>query len=477
MLNTVYRNVARLPRDHPLRRSGRFVRRNPWIRDGTDRLLRMIRRTVDFSADGRRFFRELLDCAQEAGIGAAAVPRRVIILNNGLGPGGAERQIVNTLRGLKDQPLVSVTFLDQDNPAEGDPADRHFREAEVEAAGISIARLPKHSELGWRYRPRLDSRLRGLIARLPFDLESEILDLAAELRERRPEVVHAWLDATAIVCGVAGLIAGVPRIVLATRSLRPTYFPFYKPHMRPAYQALAERPQIIFANNSEAGAADYCEWLGLPRARFRVVRNGVALDGLRRDPEGARALREREGIPPDAPVVGSIIRFSEEKRPMLWLDIAARLNRARPRTHFLIVGYGPLEPEMRRFIAAQPSREAFRLVAPTTAIGTALSAMNAFLLTSRVEGTPNVVLEAQWLGLPVVATPAGGVAETIAEGETGILCVDDSPETVAAQLCRILDDPAWATRAAATGPRFVRDRFGPERMIAETMALYGFADG
>ena len=48
------------------------------------------------------------------------------------------------------------------------------------------------------------------------------LDLVAEFRERRPEVVHAWLDGTAIVCGIAGLMAGVPRIM---QSMMDTLLP------------------------------------------------------------------------------------------------------------------------------------------------------------------------------------------------------------------------------------------------------------
>jgi glycosyltransferase involved in cell wall biosynthesis len=473
MISAVYRGIFRLPRDHPLRRSGRFLRRSLWVRHITDRMLRLMQRPVDYAAEGRAYFDELLDCAAEIGAKVApTVPRRVLLVNNGLAPGGAERQIVNTLLGLRDQPLESIGFLGE---YLGDTPERRFLLPELERAGIRAEPLQRE----WRFGMlRGERRLAQLLARLPIETEAEILDLVAAFHERRPEVVHAWQDETAIKCAIAGLIAGVPRIVLSTRNVNPSNFDHYhQPYMRPAYQALAERPQIILSNNSEAGAADYCAWLGLDRGRFRVVRNGIAFDELRRDPEGARALREREGIPPDAPVVGTMIRFSAEKRPMLWLDTALRLSQERPRCHFLLIGSGPLEAEMRRFIAGLPSRGAFHLLPPTAAVAAAYSAMNVFLLTSRFEGTPNVVLEAQWLGLPVVAFDAGGVRESIAAGESGFVCGGSSPQPAVAQLCRIIDEPEWTERAGAAGPRFVRERFRPERMIAETMALYGFGDG
>ncbi len=272
-------------------------------------------------------------------------------------------------------------------------------------------------------------------------------DLTSEFRDRRPEVLHAWQDSTSIKCGIAGVLAGVPRIVLSSRNVNPSNFAYHQSYMRPAYQALAEHPAVILVNNSEAGAADFSHWLGLPRERYHVLRNGVALDDLKRDPEGARMLRQRENIPPAAFVVGSIFRFWPEKRPLLWLEIAARLLTLRPGTHFLLVGDGPLRKDMSIFLAGVPYADHIHLIPPTNEVGRMLSAMNLFLLTSRFEGTPNVLLEAEWLGLSVVAMEAGGVAEAVMPGENGIVCSDDLPDAAASRLCAMIDDPQWFDRA------------------------------
>lgn len=110
-------------------------------------------------------------------------------------------------------------------------------------------------------------------------MAEEILNLVEEFKRRRPAVVHAWQDSTSIKVGIAAVIAGVPRIVLASRNLTPVNFGYYQEYMRSAYQALSEVDSIIFLNNSSAGAVDYCRWLEIPQDRFQVVRNGVDLGG------------------------------------------------------------------------------------------------------------------------------------------------------------------------------------------------------
>jgi glycosyltransferase involved in cell wall biosynthesis len=425
-----------------------------------------------FAVDNKAFFAELLRRAVETRPTIEALPRRVLLVNAGLAAGGAERQVVNTLLGLSRQPLESVAFLGE---YLFESTERGFLLPELAASKIAVAQVRRRIRLAGDSFAGIEPQLAELLGLMPAHFVEEILDLVAEFHDRRPEVIHAWQDSTSIKCGIAALIAGVPRIVLSSRNVNPSNFAYHQPYMRPAYQALAERPGIVLANNSEAGAADFCRWLGLPRERYRVVRNGVALDHLKPDAKGARALRDEQKIPQDAVVVGSIFRFWPEKRPLLWLEVAARLLAERPQTHFLLAGDGLLRQEMSSFIGRLPYPKNIHLIAPTNNIGRVLSAMNLFLLTSRFEGTPNVVLEAEWLGLPVVAMEAGGVAEAVALGANGLVCTDDSPETAVSHLCEIIDDPRWTERAHEIGPQFVRERFGPDRMIAETMALYGYA--
>ena len=189
------------------------------------------------------------------------------------------------------------------------------------------------------------------------------------------------------------------------------------------------------------------------------------------------ASRSRLGIPADAPVVGSIFRLNEEKRPFLWIETAREVAELRPDCHFVIFGAGPMRAKVH--VAAGSSGLGGNLHCPGTIADTALglSLLDLFLLTSRAEGTPNVVLEASALGIPVVATEAGGTREAIDEGVTGYLVEPAEPAVIAKRIAQVLQAADWRARVQAAGPAFVARRFGLDRMISETLALVWPAAG
>jgi glycosyltransferase involved in cell wall biosynthesis len=87
------------------------------------------------------------------------------------------------------------------------------------------------------------------------------------------------------------------------------------------------------------------------------------------------------------------------------------------------------------------------------------------------EGLGSGVLLAMSAGVPVVASRVGGLPEIIRDGENGML-VDNHPETIAAAIRRVLDDPDLARRIGSAGRQTVRDRFTVEHMVRRTMEVY-----
>ncbi|MGH9197790.1 MAG: glycosyltransferase, partial [Acidimicrobiia bacterium] len=163
----------------------------------------------------------------------------------------------------------------------------------------------------------------------------------------------------------------------------------------------------------------------------------------------------------------------EEKRPLLWVEAAARVSKRRPDAHFVVFGTGPLRTEMEHLARKYDLEARLHLPGTTDNAPLAISSMDVFMLTSMFEGTPNVVLEAQLLGVPVVATEAGGTREAIDVNVTGWIVTGARPEALAERVLSVLDDPSWRVRASRAGPEFVAARFGLERMVEETLALYG----
>ena len=400
---------------------------------------------------------------------------RVVIVCGNLSPGGAERQAANTAIGLVETNIKDVHFLAH-NLHQG-PENYDFHLPRVRAAGVlvrEIERTPAGVD-----EPAMPKELQRVARGLPDyrnDFLADIADLVREFERLRPEVVHAWLDWDNTRAGLAAAIAGVPKIILSGRNINPSHFLLYQPYMDPAYRALAKLAHVTLINNSRAGADDYADWIGISRNRIKVVHNGISFGEMRRlAPEAIAAQRRALGIAENDFVVGGIFRFEAEKQPLLWLDVAKRIRRAVPEARFLLYGHGRMRTAVEAKIKELDLGDCVVLAGVTDAPLAAMSLMDVFLLTSYGEGLPNVLLEAQWVGTPIVCTRAGGAAEAIDDGVSGWVVDGTAPQAIADAVIHIRRHPDIAARAAAHGPVFVRENFGIARMIAETLKIYAMS--
>jgi glycosyltransferase involved in cell wall biosynthesis len=399
------------------------------------------------------------------------VPGRVVLVCGNLQPGGAERQLAYTARGVARAEAIESVQVICDMLGPGHPARYDFYLPLLECAGVS-ARAVERSAVE-RAAVAAPAALAKAQASFPEGLLLDVANLYREFVRLRPEVVHAWLDWSNTRAGLAAALAGVPRIILSGRNLNPTHFSLYQSYMDPVYHALQALPNVRFLNNSRAGAASYAEWLAMSPDHIKVIYNGLDMGEV--DAAQGRAVRQRLGIPADAPLVGGVFRFNAEKRPLLWVEAAARVARTCERAWFVLFGQGALRADIEK--SARALGIADRLVMPGIVddVLPAMQAMDVLLLTSYGEGVPNVVLEAQWVGTPVVATDAGGVAEAVELGSTGWIVDPADPARLAERVCWLLSNPETRTRARAAGPALVGTRFGMQRMIDQTIQAYGLA--
>lgn len=417
-----------------------------------------------------RFYRQYF---RRFGIALAALPsnttvsRGLLLVSGSLGSGGSERQTVLTALGLTRrglQPLeLAVVYLRSE-------AERFYLH-KLESAGMKVLEFDRDTSRDGS--DRLQPLMRAMNT-LPSVLR-DVADYARTLAAVSPEIVHLWLDEVNLKGGLAAVAAGVPRIILSGRNLPPNNYLLYHPYMREAYHWLLRQPGVTLINNSAAGARAYERWLGLREGSIRVVYNGFDFDEplLSACRKGRAEYRERHGIPQDAPLVGTVIRLSEEKRPLLWAEIAAHIGWTLREAHFLVAGDGPLRNELEARAVKSDLAGRLHVVGVEKQALEAMAAMDLFLLSSRGEGLPNVLVEAQALGVPVVTTQAGGAPEAVDHGRTGWVLGNHKPERAAAEIVRFLRDPIWLRTAGAAGPNFVKSRFGLERMLDETLDVYG----
>jgi glycosyltransferase involved in cell wall biosynthesis len=200
----------------------------------------------------------------------------------------------------------------------------------------------------------------------------------------------------------------------------------------------------------------------LPTAGFRLDR----FDRL--DPAW---VRPRYGIPPDVALIITVGRLAPEKRLDLVLRAFAEIARARP-ARLLVVGGGPEARDLR----VQADR--LGLTAQVVFTGPlendrvldCYAAADVFAFASPTETQGLVIVEAMAAGLPVAAVGAGGVAEVVGHGETGLL-VELDARALAAAIRRLLDDRGLCARLAAAG-RVAARAYGIEALTHRLVQLY-----
>ena len=396
---------------------------------------------------------------------------RVLMVTEALARGGAERQMLALTQGLLSRDYaVGVVELVSTVPGQADFVDEFSARGIVPLRAIDFARSEEGEHSGGAAARRL-----GKYAEfLPRRLDEICAGLATVMRRFDPTVIYCWSDVANLVGGVVGTQQRVSRIILGQRTFPPPFWvgASVADLYLHAYRELLRERNMVMVNISTASADAYSNWLGTGRP-IKVIRNGLNPADVHDSWKGAE-FRRLLGIDYNAPVVGTVMRFAPEKDPVLWLRTAALIAAARPDVHFILNGYGHGEVagELRALGDGLGLKDRLHMPAAVTDVGLVYNALTAFLLTSRTDATPNALLEAQACGVPVIAPAIGGIGETILDQVTGALVRVRSAEALAEAVLAVLSDPLWQRRASAWGPRFVADRFGIDRMIDETTALW-----
>ncbi|WLA85829.1 glycosyltransferase [Bradyrhizobium elkanii] len=438
---------------------------------------------------GRWLIRNLEARRANAAIGLPAMlPSRdvdrkqapIVIVGDALSAGGAERQMVNLALGLsaRNHRVLLLTLRLDERP------DLRFFLKDVQSAANLEIRDAMTQANAEHYLAQARgaaglAAFRGSLNWAPADVRSDILRLAAELHQIGPSVVHGFQDATGLCSAFAALAVGASRIVVSGRNVHPEHFSNARPYMQAAYRLLAEHASVTLVNNSDAGAQSYAEWLDLRWDKIRVVRNGIAPGSVSsRSAHEIATFRQNLGIRSGDRLIGGVFRFQAEKRPLLWIEVAAGVAKRIPNARFVIFGEGTLRPQMKRLVAHKGLGDRILMPGNTSESDIAIAAFDVLLLTSLYEGTPNVLLEATCLGVPVVATDAGGTPEAMIDGQAGLLVHEGVVgkarvvEALTDATINVLEGSVSRNNIKGFGPRFVMSRFGLERMIEETLTIY-----
>jgi glycosyltransferase involved in cell wall biosynthesis len=209
-------------------------------------------------------------------------------------------------------------------------------------------------------------------------------------------------------------------------------------------------------------------------SKCSVIYNGIDQQRLR--PQKTREQMRRElGVSEGQRLICAVGNIEKIKGHDVAIRALALLHRRFPEAVLVIAGRAidPAFAQHLQALAAQLGlQDAVAMIGQRSDIADLLAATDVFIMPSHSEGLPGALLEALFMGRPVVASDVGGIPEIVEAEKTGLLVPAGDAEALAAGIERLLADPDFAEELGRRGQAAVRQRFTLEAMYTNHCQLY-----
>lgn len=348
--------------------------------------------------------------------------------------GGAERQAMLLAKGLRRRGWrVSVVALSGDGGAAA---------TELRASGVAFTSLEMRKGLadpcGW-------------------------IRFHRWLKRERPDVLHAHLPHAAWLCRWSRLVAAVP-VVIDTLHSSSTG----KAGRRLGYAFSRWLPDHVTAV-SHATAVSHLAAGMVRKERLSILGNGIDVEAWAPEIQARTTARQQLGLT-DEFVWMAVGRLEAVKD---YPTLLRAMARAPENARLLVLGTGPREAELTRLAAQLGLKQRVRFMGFEPNVERWMQAADGFVLSSRYEGLPMVLLEAGACGVPAVATDVPGTREVVVDGVNGWLARAADPISLAESMTKLSQMPLEERYAMGEcARRRVIKEFSMEIVLNEWERLY-----
>ena len=353
---------------------------------------------------------------------------RVFLMTNSFETGGSERQFVDLARALQPTRYrLSLGCLQENGPLRIDLGQvQHFD------LGGSLYRLPA---MRARYR------------------------LAAYLRRSQVAIAHAFDFYTNLALIPAARLARTAVVIGSQRQLGD----LLSPNQRRAQLAMFRWADCVICNSQ--AAADRLIQQGLSPKQTVVIGNGLSPAAF----ADAVSIMPRS---PDVFRVGMIARMnSRSKNHRVLLEVATRLRTRLPKLEVVLVGDGPLRPELEQQAERLGIPDRVQFLGERRDIPAILASLDVTVLPSSSESLSNAILESMAAGIPVIANEVGGNLELLSAAR-GILIPPNDIGALEAALQKLAVDAPMRAKLGRSARRFAEENFTIDQMRRKHEELY-----
>lgn len=205
--------------------------------------------------------------------------------------------------------------------------------------------------------------------------------------------------------------------------------------------------------------------------KLQVIFNGVDIESYENGVRGA-IKRKDLNIPEDAFVVGMVGRMSPQKAPDVFVKMAKQVKDEVPNAHFIIVGNGNQEDEIRKYAEDNGFSNSLHITGWVNNPMSYVELFDVACLLSRWEGFGLALPEYMMAGKPIVASNVDAIPNIIRNGENGLLVEVDDDIGASKAVLRILREDGLRKKIVAQGLEDVHNRFNARRVSEEHSKLF-----
>ncbi|MEE9423626.1 MAG: glycosyltransferase [Methylococcales bacterium] len=362
----------------------------------------------------------------------------ILFIISSLRPGGAERQLVELIKGL-DKSIYNIYLIVNEVNIDG------YQQI-LDDCNVTIHCFRRKSK---------------------YDL-SPVFKTIELTKKLKINVIHTFLNLGSIIGILVSMNTNIPIICSALRTAKDENWKFWL-----CSRIISARSDYL-VSNSLVGFKNRFKKM---RPKFRVVYNGVDFSRFRPSDKIQKEIVNELSLAQWEIKIGMVATLSEKKDHKTLLDAAKIVLFSYPQTVFIIVGEG-LGARME-----QLQDYAVKLDIDSNVIFTGfrsdvdqlIQLLDIIvLLTNKLygEGSPNAVIEGMAVGKPIIATKGGGTDEVVIDHVNGLLVEPEDAQETAEKILFLINNQEASCKLANYAKKFVVDNYSLDRYVTEHETMY-----